>query len=278
MFRPLPFFYDLYTFRGHEGQTAVVAAFAVPVDELERERTSEGSQYRFDVTLVLADTAVRTVARSDDSVVVKVPYRLPGHHLLHTHTQVEAPPSTKTLQRVIMTDASTPGIGQLYETPFAIPDYSGDALMISDVALGRPGVGGGWSRGGVTLALFPTSQFPQGSFEVYYEVYNLPDGAAYGTEMTLQRLDDDGVPQGETTARTRFSGIAKAASDGTVVELRQVDAPLKKGRYRLTVTVRDEASARSVSRFRDFQVRGGGRGATLVHALPRGPGGAGAEG
>ena len=35
--RPLPFFYDLYTFRGDERTTTVVVAFAVPVLRLERE-------------------------------------------------------------------------------------------------------------------------------------------------------------------------------------------------------------------------------------------------
>ena len=34
-------------------------------------------------------------------------------------------------------DATTPGVGQLYSSPFPIPDYSGDHLMLSDIALGQ---------------------------------------------------------------------------------------------------------------------------------------------
>lgn len=45
--RPLPFFYDLYTFRGEHGGTTVVAAFAVPVERLEREREDGEVRYRF---------------------------------------------------------------------------------------------------------------------------------------------------------------------------------------------------------------------------------------
>ena len=55
--QPLPFSYDLYAFRGAGDSTAVVATFAVPAGHLERESYEGGTRYRFDVTLVLADTA-----------------------------------------------------------------------------------------------------------------------------------------------------------------------------------------------------------------------------
>jgi hypothetical protein len=49
--RPLPFFYDLYTFRGSGGATAVVGAFAVEAGELETEDADGRVRYRFSVTL-----------------------------------------------------------------------------------------------------------------------------------------------------------------------------------------------------------------------------------
>src|SRR5688572_24623305 len=58
---PLPFFYDLYTFRGEASTTTVVASFAVPAGRLQPEWAKGGVRYRFDVTLVLADTALRSV-------------------------------------------------------------------------------------------------------------------------------------------------------------------------------------------------------------------------
>ena len=45
--RPLPFFYDLYSFRGENGNTTVIAAFAVPVSKLGRERHERAMRYRF---------------------------------------------------------------------------------------------------------------------------------------------------------------------------------------------------------------------------------------
>jgi len=266
----LPFFYDLFSFRTDEGGTSVVAAIAVPVGQLRRERRDNRFRYRFDVRFVLADTARHSVINTMDSVFVSMPSPLARQHLLHTYVEVEAPPSTTTLQRVIVTDAARPGVGQLYQTSFPIPDYSGTHLMLSDIAFGLPDAKAGWPRRGVTLALLPTSQFPESAFDVYYEIYNLPAGNPYETEISIESLDDsdtEGVGQ-DRGVRTVFSGESAARSDGSVGELLRVESALPRGRYRLTVTVRDEVSGQIAARSRLVEVRGWGRGATLVHAMP----------
>ena len=262
----LPFFYDLYTFRGEGDSTTVVATIAVPVRRLRRERRDNWVHYRFDVRFVLADTVRRSVFRTMDSVFVSVPRPLAGQHLLHTHIEIQAPPSTTTLQRVIVTDAARAGVGQLYDSPFPIPDYSGTDLMLSDIAFGLPDATAGWTRRGVTLALLPTSQFPESSFDVYYEIYNLPAGNPYETEFSLQLLDDS--DEEGRAVRTLFSGESAARPDGSVVELRRVESTLPKGRYRLTVTVTDKVSGQTAARSRLVEVRGWGRGATMVPAMP----------
>lgn len=266
---PLPFFYDLFTFRGRGDSTVVVAAYSVLAGRLERESDGDGVRYRFDVSLVLADTARREVVRSDDSVYVRVPSPLDGDHLLHTHVELQALPSTSVVHRVIMTDAATPGVGKLYRAALRIPDYGDrERLMLSDVALGRPGVAAGWQRRGNTLALLPTSQLPESSFDVFYEIYNLPAGRRYATEISVRPLDGDPEEAEERTVRTGFSERAVAGADGVVAELRRVDASLARGRYLLTVTVRDQESGRTASNSRVFHVRGWSEGATLVPALP----------
>lgn len=172
-----------------------------------------------------------------------------------------------------MTDPSTPGIGQLYGSSFPIPDYAGSGLMLRDTALGRPGADVGWTRGDVVLALLPTSQFPEGSFDVYYEVYNLPAGHRYTTEISVERLDEAPTddPGGGGAVRTLFAGEAATRPDGTLAELRRVETSLPKGRYRLTVEVTDHVTGLSAERSRTFNVRGGGWRATIVPALRRGP-------
>lgn len=261
----LPFFYDLHTFRGDEGNTTVVAAIAVPVRGLRRERRNSRVRYRFDVRFVLADTARRSVVETVDSVFVSMPRALAGQHLLHTYVEVQAPPTTSTLQRVVVTDATRPGVGQLYDSPFPIPDYSGTDLMLSDIAFGLPDATAGWTRRGVTLALLPTSQFPESTFDVYYEIYNLPSGSPYDTEISVEPLDD---PE-DLVVRTLFSGESAARADGSFGELRRVESALPKGRYRLTVAVRDKVSGQIATRSRVVEVRGWGRGATMVPALSK---------
>ena len=267
---PLPFFYDLFTFRGDRGSTTVVAAVAVPAGRLRRERRDDRVRYRFDVRFVLTDTARLSVFNTEDSVFVSLPRALPRQHLLHTFLEVQAAPSTATLQRLIVTDATRPGVGQLYSTPFQIPDYSGRELMLSDIAFGLPDAEAGWTRRGVTLALLPTSQFPESSFDVYYEIYNLPAGNPYETEIAVETLYSDGEDQDGESVRTLFSGESAAGPDGSLAELRRVESALPEGRYRLTVTVRDKVSGRVAARSRLVDVRGGQGGTTLVFALPYG--------
>ena len=263
--RSLPFFYDLYTFRGDRGSTTVVATIAVPVGRLHRERKDGGFRYRFDLRLVLADTAQRTVFRTMDSVFVSTPRPLARRHLLHTHVELQAPPSAATLQRVIVTDATRPGVGQLYNSPFPIPDYSGTDLMLSDVAFGLPDATAGWTRRGATLALLPTSQFPESSFDIYYEIYNLPSGNPYETEISLQLLD--GSDDEDQIVSMLFSGESAARTDGSVGELRHVESALPRGRYRITVTVTDKIGGQIAARSKLVEVRGWGRGATMVPAM-----------
>jgi len=264
---PLPFFYDLYTFRDDGGGTTVVASIAVEARRLQREAWMGQTRYRFDVRFVLADTATRAVSNTEDSVYLTMPRTLSGAHLVHTYVEVRADPSETTVQRVVVTDATRPGTGQLYSSPYVIPDYSGDELMLSDIALGLPYATEGWTRRGVTLALLPTSQFPASAFDVYYEIYNLPAGMPYETEIAIQPLDDDGDPDGRPV-QTTFSGESAAREDDSVAELRSIESALPRGHYRLSVNVRNRISGETASRSRDFEVREWGGGATLVEALP----------
>ncbi|MDH3271070.1 MAG: hypothetical protein OEN56_07040 [Gemmatimonadota bacterium] len=268
-FAPLPFFYDLHTFRGDDGTTAVVAAVAVPVKELRRELYQGRVRYRFDIRFVLTDTVRREVIERIDSVYVSRPAALPRRHLLHTVLEIPSPPSDAIFQRIVVTDATRPGVGQLYQTPFTIPDYGGTELMLSDIAFGLPDATRGWQRRGETLALLPTSQFPRSAFDVYYEVYNLPPSRPYSTEIAIAPIDDDGEENVDETVRVLFSGDSRADDSGVFSELRRLESQLSRGRYRVTVTVTDQADGRVATRSRVIEVRGTRGGATLVPALPK---------
>ena len=100
-----------------------------------------------------------------------------------------------------------------------------------------------------------------------YEIYNLPAGIPYETEISIQPLDDHGNPDGRPV-RTTFSGESAAREDDSVAELRSIESALPRGHYRLSVNVRNRISGETASRSRDFEVREWGGGATLVEALP----------
>ncbi|NNM03943.1 MAG: hypothetical protein HKO65_02475 [Gemmatimonadetes bacterium] len=271
--RPLPFFYDLHTFRAEGGLTTVVAAFAVEAGELETERVGDNDRYRFNVTLLLADTVLHSVTNRHDSVFVQLPRRMRDEHVLYTHIEVEAPPSRAIRQTVFMTDPTESGIGQMYWEYIRIPDYSGTELMLSDVALGQPDAQIGWERRGATLALLPTRQLPSRAFDVYYEIYNLPAGNPYTTEITVERVaDSSGKPTADREpVSLRFAGESTAAADGTLPELRRMGTSFAKGGYRMTVTIEDLTTGKTASRSRTFEVQTSGRGATMVPAQPVAP-------
>jgi hypothetical protein len=268
----LPFHYDLHTFRGDSSGTTIVAAVAVSASELRRERRANGTRYRFDVRFVLADRARRSVVETIDSVFLRVPFALARRHILHTVVEIrDAPPSRTTEQRIVVTDAARPGVGQMYLTPFPTPDYSGSELMLSDLAFAMPNSRSGWTRRGVTLALLPTSQFPESAFDIYYEVYNLPRGHPYETEIAIEPTGDDA--DDEQIVRARFSEQSGADPDGTLGVLRRIESALPEGRYRITVTVRDQVGNRTAHRSRIVDVVGWRPGTTIVRARPKRGGG-----
>ena len=222
------------------------------------------------MTLELADTALRSVTNRHDTVFADLPRQVSDEHLLYTHIEVQAPPSRDIQQRVTMIDATESGIGQLYWKYTWIPDYSGAELMLSDVALGQPDAKTGWTRGEATLALLPTRQFPSSAFDVYYEIYNLPAGNPYATEIAIEPVAASSTETAEDREpiRLRFVSESAAAADGTLPQLRRVETSLAKGSYRITVTIEDLSTGETAIRSRTFEVHATGHGATMVPAQP----------
>ncbi|MGQ0816313.1 MAG: hypothetical protein ACT4O1_17935 [Gemmatimonadota bacterium] len=253
--KELPFYFDLYTFRGDQERTSVVAAVAVPFEKL----TPTASDYRLDVSLILADTAARRVIRQDDSLSL-ASNSVSGSDLFRLHVEIAAPPSKSTVQRVIVSDPSEPGIGKLYGGPFPIPDYSGSRLMLSDLVLAEPTAQGRWRRGDVALALVPTGYFRAGSFNVFYEIYNIAPNATYSTEIEIEPVRTSagdklkGLFGGKGRMTLRFEGAATAVRNGTLQELRRVEAALPPGKYRMRVSVRDLDTQEVARTGRSFSV------------------------
>jgi tetratricopeptide (TPR) repeat protein len=258
--KELPFYFDLYTFRADQGRTDVLAAVAVPAERLNRPARFDGGQYRIDISLILADTASKRVIRQDDSVSLGTLPAFGANELFRLHVELAAPPSPSTVQRVIVSDPTEPGIGQLYGGPFPIPDYSGNQLMLSDIVLAEPGISGQWHRGEVALALVPTGYFKGGSFNIFYEIYNIAPNAPYSTEIEIEPMRRSAGEKiknlfgGKSKMTLRFEGAATNVHNAALQELRQVEAPLPPGQYRLRVTVKDLETQQTARSERLFAV------------------------
>ncbi|MBI4545436.1 MAG: hypothetical protein HY703_09590, partial [Gemmatimonadetes bacterium] len=260
--RELPFYYDIYTFRGDGTGTDVTAALAIPGDQLEPLELEGETVYSLQLSFIVIDTTSRQSSRVDTTLHFRSQARLERGQYLRTHVQLAAPPSLQAVHRLVVRSAAQPGQGQLYGGVTRIPEYRGPELGVSDIVLAEPDTTGSWHRGQARLALVPPRQFQAGrALTVFYEIYNLPEGTPYRTEIRLagsgagawsrlKRLL--GLGGGPTTLR--FEGAARPAASGPVQEIRRVASQVGPGRYRLHVVITNLITGEAAARQTDFLV------------------------
>jgi hypothetical protein len=249
--RPLPFTYDLYTFRG-EGGTELTAVLAVT--EAPDAVGAVDALQTLDVSLIVMDTASSTVARADTTVAVPRERATPAV----ANLTLRATPSSSAQHRILVKSSADPGHGRLRGGPVHIPDYSGDTLMISDVVLAADSTGE-WRRGEVRLLAVPSAEFARGEIDVFYEVYNLRPLSPYTTELLVEPVGGGPLRAigrlfgRDRRVHLRFDGIAPQSTN-VVRELRHMTAPLRPGRYRITVTVSTPGRNARPTRSREFTI------------------------
>jgi hypothetical protein len=260
--RALPFFYDLATFRGTGGRTDVVASLAIPGDQVPVFEYPDGRLlYAPRVQVAIASPSAPRVAFADSGFRRWAPRRLAPGEFLRLAIPLVADPAPLASHRVGVTVLTDSVVGQVYGGITAIPDYSGDRLMLSDIVLAEGGDGGTWHRGGVSLSFMPAQHFPaRGAVKLFYEIYNLPAGSPYRTQIAIQR-DRNGVweaVQGlfsdDPGLTLDFDGRAPPDAAGTVQEVRIIRPNLKPGKYRILITVTGLARGEKASRERRFEL------------------------
>jgi GWxTD domain-containing protein len=218
--QPLTLFHDFATFRGR-GCTDVVYSVAVPAP-------------RYHLVLAIADTFTWDAQSIDTTVTGDVGA---GDYLRATGVFCSTP-DYNSYVRLTATADSTTGVtagGELQ-----IPDYSGTGLMMSDILVASTEPGS-FVRGNARLSLVPPRQFREGeSFRVFYELYNLPAGRAYRTEIKLTTTESNFFARlfkGRTTTTVTFEGIAEGRD--VVQELRTLVPQVEAGEAELRVKVTD---------------------------------------
>jgi len=257
--RALPFVWDLYTFRGNDDATDVIAGVVLPADSLTPSPAWQGVAWDLDVSFVVADTSFGRVARVDTTLRLRRDRRPPTATALRLTLSMPVVPGTHQAQRLVVKDALTPRHGRLVGRELDVPDYAGHDLMLSDIVLAEPDSGGSFRRGDIALGLVPTREFRGGAFRAYYEIYNLTPDASFTTTIEVENVRGGisrlvhGLFGGGPVARLRFDGIAPPT--GTLSrQLRRVDTELEPGNYRLRVRVTDRNTGRSTEKDREFTV------------------------
>ena len=193
----LEFGYEWLFFRGSEpGSIDATLSYAVPVQGLGC-RSSDGRR--------VCELEVRASMFSGDTVLDwrKVPREValrPGRgEWIMGHFPVAAAPGDWDYRVAAFErpDSSPDGTlrGNWARGRFTIPplwDSTDSArVTVSSLVLAQVGEGN-WTRDGESLALNPLHAYPPGaSVDIYYEIYGIPDGYSYTTELTLLRSARD---------------------------------------------------------------------------------------
>jgi len=241
----LPFYYDVYSFRGNNKNTDLTAAIAIPGTSLEPRQTNTGLVYSVQLSLIVIDTATNKVVRTDTTYTLRSDRRLGENEHVRLHTSLATGSSKTTIHRLVIRDLGKSSRGQMYGGGTTVPSYDGAGLMISDIVLAEPN-SGTWERGDAKLALVPPRQFPENRpLTLFYELYNLPAATPYRTEITLSPTDK-GAGLGSIkklfggssgNVKLSFDGTARVDDLGRVQETRKVTTQMKPGRYKVVVKV-----------------------------------------
>jgi len=218
--------------------------------------------YGVDASVIVIDTLTGAIARRDTSYTFRSSQVLSDNQLLRLQAELGTAASSTSVHRIVVQDRVTKGAGQLYGGALELPNYRGDALLISDIVLAERGAGT-WKRGEANLALVPPRQFVEGQpLKLFYELYNLPANTKYATEITVTPTEKGVgfsrlkklIGGRSADVKVRFDAVAQPNANGVVQELREVTLQVKPGKYIVTVNVTPAGSNQTATSKTEFVV------------------------
>jgi GWxTD domain-containing protein len=193
--RRLEFGFEWLFFHGHEpGSIEVTLAYAVPVEQLRCEDRETGRE---------CDLQLRASIFGADTVVDRfdMAARPPvggARDWILGHLRGRAAPG-RWGYRVAAFRPLDPGSddkvrGNITAGTFTVPWFLRFAdppqISVSSLVVAHPGPGS-WERGQQAMALNPLHTYPpDATVDVYYEIYGLPEGQIFITEVTLLKEKD----------------------------------------------------------------------------------------
>jgi tetratricopeptide (TPR) repeat protein len=229
-----------------QGSGTVLAVFAFAGDQLTPTPLPQGGVvYPLALRLIATDAAGH-IHRIDTTRYFRSADTLrQGQFLFGTE---ELPVGAGTWDvRLLVTQPKVDAGGAIERREVTLA--AGGTLGLSDLVFGREGSGLRWQSAGGTVPLSPLDAYPRsGSVEVYYELSGAESGRHYQTQLELAGVSGDA----KGDVRLGFSEQA----NGTLLRLRRSVAldPIKGGQYRMTVTVTEDGTGKSVTRSRLLNV------------------------
>lgn len=236
----------------------LLVVFALPARQLTPTAGPAGVLYPVRFELLVTDSTERPVARLDTTRVFSARAPLPDASFIQGHLDVPVPAGRLRYGLVVATPDGTRGA--LMRDTLDVMALDGRRFAMSDLVVGRAG-GLPWATRGDTVLLNPLGQSPERSLaEVYYELHGLAIGRRYHTVVRLEKLGGGSVFSalgrlfggGRSPVRLEFDAVAEARVMRVhrAIDLRDTS----RGAYRLTVTLSDSETGRTIARSREFQV------------------------
>jgi hypothetical protein len=242
---PIPFTFQTFDFKSAAGSTSRTIALAVPAGKLTARPVSGGFEYSVKLKYLLADVAgARSLGgQVDTTFTIHVRDALPATALLGLHARIETDVLPAATYRATVEDAHDSGHGQVYGGPTVVRDFRANRLSISDLALGIA-TPGSWRTDHASLRLNPSDQFKSGEpIVLYYEVYNA--GAAVRTTVALEPVHESSawkefIRRARPKARSIELTFEINPTNGIAAQLQTLQHELPPGKYRITVTARQQ--------------------------------------
>ena len=232
--------------------------FALPGAGLRSYPAPGGVGYPFEFRVIVYDSTFHRVAGLDTLRVFRSPADVPDRSYLTEQLSVPVPAGHFHFHFVVQelqADAGAMVRAHAVDVPRTDSGFSA-----SDLVLGLEGSGLSLRRTGGDIPLDPLSRFPRdGTVEVYYELYGLPQGTAVPTRLSVEPAGGRSLLQrifgGGRGANLEYNTVTDAANIARVRQ-RIVLTALRPGHYVLTVTLRDPSTHRPIVRRRRFEING----------------------
>jgi len=229
------------------GGNRLVVAYAIPGKELEPESEAVPVTYRLRVRALVSTERDSLITASDSTRLVRHQTRLGRGEYLTGLVEFPLPVGRYNVRLVVSQDERETG-GSAAFPAIDLPDFSRPRLSLSDLVLGRDGLGLRMRTGGGTVPVDPLNTYPVGAtVDVYYEMTGMASGSQYQTDIELVPIEsgDD-----ETALERRVPDITLSFSELTETPIvrvtRRVDlGVLRAGQYRLRVRVTDPSTGTS---------------------------------